>query len=310
MLTAAGANVIVVDNRFVKQNVVNGTTFYHCDYADPSFLARMADEKIHGIVHCAGTSLVGMSITRPSDYYNNNVVKTVQMLDHVKHWNSKPFVVFSSSAAVYGNPEVLPVTEDSTTVPINPYGNTKLMIERILHDYDIAYGLKSFCFRYFNAAGADMWGSELGPEPGDTHIIPRIFEAYQNNRPFRLFGTTYDTPDGSCVRDYIHVCDLALAHLNACQQLSGGSDSETFNLGTGTGYSNLQIIDAFREIVGNVTVHKAPQREGDPALLIADATRYNEVGVKPVFSELRTIMESFKKFYDARAAINNHVTQR
>jgi UDP-glucose 4-epimerase len=258
----------------------------------------MKDIGIDGIVHCAGTSLVGPSIADPGEYYNNNVVKTVLMLDHLSTWDVKPFIVFSSSAAVYGNPVSTPITEDAIPNPINPYGNTKMMIERILHDYGVAHGFRSFIFRYFNAAGADVWGSELGPEPGDTHIIPRIFEAYFAKKPFRLFGTDYATSDGTCVRDYIHVCDIALAHLRACVSLSDGSESKTYNLGTNTGYSNQLIIDTFKDLVGDLEVINEDRREGDPDILVADGSKFAaEQGMTPQFSDMPTIIESFKKYY-------------
>jgi len=298
-LQGAGANVISIDNRTVEQNRLRGVNYKLGDYADNDILDDLQIAGVTGIVHCAGSSLVGPSISDPSLYYNNNVVKTIKMLDHFKEWCTKPFVVFSSSAATYGDPINTPIAEDEYLLPINPYGNTKMMIELILKDYDVAYGIKSFCYRYFNAAGADVWDNELGPEPGDTHLIPRIFEAYQQGNVFRLFGTDYDTLDGTCVRDYIHVCDLALAHMTACTELCNGGDSLTYNLGTGAGYSNKQIIDRFNTLVGKVDVHEMERRIGDPDELVANPSFYNMQHNAPLaFSDLDTIINSTKDFYN------------
>lgn len=303
-LVKSGADVYIIDNRYVSQNKVPGTTLIgNSDYDHPTVLDNAARLGIDGIVHCAGTSLVGPSVLDPSEYYNNNVVRTIRLLDHIKDWDKVPFVVFSSSAAVYGNPDPsnIPISLDVNVNSVNPYGNTKMMIERILHDYEVAYGIRSYCFRYFNAAGADVWGSELGPEPGDTHLIPRIFEAFYDGVPFQLYGTDYDTEDGTCVRDYIHVSDLALAHLRACLELSNGGDSKVYNLGTGFGYSNQEIIDAFTEIVGNVEVVHRDRRAGDPDTLIADPSQFTlDTGWNPEFSDLETIIKSFKDYYEKR----------
>jgi len=297
-LLAAGANVYIIDNRYVKQNKVDGSIAYITSYDDFDILDRLEKIGIDGVVHCAGTSLVGPSVNDPGEYYNNNVIKTIRMLDHLRQWRKIPFIVFSSSAAVYGEPDEIPIRESSITMPVNPYGNTKMMIERALRDFDVAYGMKHYSFRYFNAAGADVWDHKLGPEPNDTHIIPRMFEAYFENKPFKLYGDDYNTKDGTCVRDYIHVCDIALAHLRACVELSEGSDSKTYNIGTNQGYSNKEIIDAFREYVGNLKVEVHSRRPGDPDVLVADATNIQkDLNWKPNFSDLETIMKSFKEYY-------------
>jgi len=304
-LMAAGAEVFIVDNRYVGQNKVPGTKLYGMgNYDDTVILDNLRDAGVDGVVHCAGTSLVGPSVLDPSEYYNNNVIRTIRMLDHMKEWDKPPFIVFSSSAAVYGEPLETPIIENDDSNPVNPYGNTKMMIERILQDYDTAYGIKSYCFRYFNAAGADVWGSELGPEPGDTHLIPRIFEAYYAERPFELYGTDYDTEDGTCVRDYIHVCDLATAHLTAIGQLAygyTGDGSRIYNLGTNVGYSNGAILNAFMEIVGDVAVIHKPRRAGDPDKLIANANKFTRhTRWTPEFSDLETILTSYRDYYEKR----------
>ena len=304
-LRAAGAEVFIVDRRIVSQNKVHGTTLHSMgDYDNPVMLDNMQKIGINGIVHCAGTSLVGPSVTDPSEYYDNNVVRTIRMLDHMKEWDTPPFVVFSSSAAVYGEPLETPITEGAIPLPVNPYGNTKLMIERILQDYDTAYGIKSYSLRYFNAAGADVWGSQLGPEPGDTHLIPRIFEAFYGNKVFDLYGDDYDTEDGTCIRDYIHVSDLAIAHLTAINNLAyGDGESGTYNLGTGHGYSNGEILDAFLDIMGDgPLVRHSPKREGDPAILVADPSAFIlDTGWNPEFSDLETILTSYRDYYEKRA---------
>jgi len=300
-LRAAGAKVYTIDNRYVEQNKVEGTKFYMSNYDDYEILDMMEEFGVDGVVHCAGTSLVGPSVLDPSEYYNNNVVRTIRMLDHMKKWKHKPFIVFSSSAAVYGNPTELPIKESSITKPVNPYGNTKMMIEHILRDYDAAYGMRNFCFRYFNAAGADVWDNELGPEPGDTHLIPRIFEAQMEGKVFSIYGDDYDTPDGTCVRDYIHVCDLALAHLRACEVLSSGGKSKTYNLGTSTGYSNQEVVNAFFKYVTPFDICYRPRRAGDPDSLVADASKFEEEqGQKLAFSDLETIIMSTKDYYEKR----------
>lgn len=296
-LLAAGAEVYVIDNRYVSQNKVEGTTYLSGDYGDWRLLDKLKRIGIDGFVHCAGTSLVGPSIADPGTYYDNNVAKTIAMLNQLRRWDNKPFIVFSSSAAVYGQPAVVPITEDTLKAPINPYGRTKSMIEDILKDYS-AYGLRHYSLRYFNAAGADVWDNELGPEPGDTHIIPRMFEAKLENEPFKLFGTDYNTPDGTCVRDYIHVCDLALSHLAACVKLANGGESKVYNLGTNSGYSNKEVIDAFTRIVGDLEVTTEPRRIGDPDELVADGDAFREAtGLTFAYSNIDKIMESFKDFY-------------
>lgn len=299
-LKAAGATVISVDNRKVEQNRLEGVEYITEDYADDFTLLDFRNRRVNGFVHCAGTSLVGPSVNDPEQYYWNNVQKTMKLLGHIKRWEVKPFIVFSSSAAVYGDPVMVPIDETDLADPINPYGNTKMIIERMITDYGNAYNIKSYMFRYFNAAGADVWDSELGPEPGDTHIIPRIFEAAAGeNTHFKLFGTDYDTEDGTCVRDYIHVCDLALAHLRACVELAKGSESKIYNLGTKCGFSNKEILDAFIEFVGPITVIEEERREGDPDSLIADASLIkSELGWEPQFSDIATIMKSFRDYYD------------
>ncbi len=290
-----GAQVIIVDRRDTDIPDKFYDLFYQLDYSDNSLVPMF--DKVDGIVHCAGTSLVGPSIEDPAEYYQNNVYKTIKLLSNIAVLRHKPFIIFSSSAATYGNPVNIPIKEDDPQIPINPYGRTKLMIENILEDYGVAYGLRSYSLRYFNACGADVWGAELGPEPSDTHIIPRLF----TDTPFNLFGNDYNTPDGTCVRDYIHVSDLALAHAKAVEAMVSENrpTSLAYNLGTNTGYSNQQLIDAYRKYIDDLDVEVKPRREGDPDELVADASKFmTEFNWKPHFSDLKTIMQSTHDWYD------------
>jgi UDP-glucose 4-epimerase len=294
-LKAAGARVIVLDRRRLPLPDTIYDQFLHDDFAEERVLDYLQGMNVDGFVHCAGTSLVGPSIKNPSEYYNNNVLKNIQLLDHLKEWKIKPFIVFSSSAATYGNPVNIPIQETDPQIPINPYGESKLVMEHLLRDYGNAYGIRSLSLRYFNACGADVWGSELGPEEGDTHIIPRLF----TDSPFCLFGDDYSTPDGTCVRDYIHVSDLAIAHGKACLALSDGHESGCYNLGTNKGYSNQELVEAYRKHVGDLTVLTGPRREGDPDELVADASAFmKEFHWKPAFSDLETIIKSTADWYN------------
>jgi len=301
-LIAADAEVFIIDKRYVSKNKVKGTTLYGMgDYDDPEILNNLREKGVDGVVHCAGTSLVGPSVDNPSEYYNNNVIRTIRMLDHLKEWDTPPFVVFSSSAAVYGEPSEVPILETAELRAKSPYGNSKLMIERVLQDYETAYGIRSWCFRYFNAVGAAMPTSNLGPEEGDTHIIPRIFDAYYNNKPFKLYGTGYNTPDGTCIRDYVHVEDIATAHMTACHYLASGNQSKIYNLGTGTGYSNSEILTAFTNIIGPVDIRIEGQRTGDPDQLIASSSKFTaDTKWLPQFSDVTTILTSYRDYYEKR----------
>jgi UDP-glucose 4-epimerase len=297
-LKAAGARVSIVDRRFNPHVMKFCDYFVQSEYNDATTIRNFKNQHVHGFVHCAGTSLVGPSITDPWEYYNNNVVKTIDLLGQLIKWPSKPFVVFSSSAAVYGTPDSVPIHEDHRLLPISPYGRTKLMIEQILSDYYTAYGLRSIALRYFNAAGADVWDSELGPEPNDTHLIPKIFESYHNNSVFEINGNDFLTGDGSCVRDYVHVSDLALAHAKCCDLLVETQMHDTINLGTANGISNIEMVSAFTNGVGPVQFEFSNKRIGDPAILIAANNKATEVlGWSPVYSDAATLINSTKQWY-------------
>ena len=213
------------------------------DYASVNAMNMIAEKQPDVIVHCAGTSLVGPSVIDPADYYSNNVAKTISLLNFIKDRPKKPTIIFSSSASVYGNPTATPISEGHPLDPISPYGNTKLMIEKLLADYSAAYGINSVCFRYFNAAGAWPITADLGQPWGATHLVARALESSLRHSELVLNGTDYPTSDGTCIRDYIHVLDLATAHLRAATYVETNPGSHIFNLGTNKGTSNKEIID-------------------------------------------------------------------
>jgi UDP-glucose 4-epimerase len=235
------------------------------------------------IIHCAGTSLVGPSRQDPAEYYNNNFVKTKIMLDFLirNHYKQVRFI-FSSSAATYGNPIMTPCQEIDPTEPISPYGESKLMVDWMLSSYHRAHGLNYVSFRYFNACGADSQARH-GQAPGASHIIARILESVKNGTVFTLYGTDYPTNDGTCIRDYLHVEDLASAHILA-MDLSIPAD--VYNLGTNTGHSNLEVIQQAADVIKIPVTHAiGPQRSGDPAVLIADASKFTTIsGWQPEYA--------------------------
>jgi UDP-glucose 4-epimerase len=243
-------------------------------------------------MHFASFIQVGESVMEPAKYYENNVTNTLNLLNAMVRHRVTRFI-FSSTAAVYGEPQYVPIDEAHPKSPINPYGKTKWMVEQILEDYDRAYGLKSIALRYFNAAGADPDG-ELGErhEP-ETHLIPLVLQAASGRRPhISVFGRDYDTPDGTCIRDYIHVTDLCEAHWLAVQHLLGGAGSAAYNLGNGNGFSVQQVIDAAIRITGKpIEIKASPRRDGDPARLVADAAQArSQLGWKPQHDGLDAIL--------------------
>ena len=263
------------------------------DLADRSLLeALMHQGRFDAVMHFASFIQVGQSVVQPAPYYQNNLLNTLQLLD-VMRAHGVPRFIFSSTAATFGEPQYTPIDEAHPQQPINPYGRSKLMVEQILQDYDRAYGLKSVCLRYFNAAGADPEG-ELGErhEP-ETHLIPLVLQAASGRRSHvSVFGRDYDTPDGTCIRDYIHVSDLCEAHWLALQSLLQGAPSQAYNLGNGQGFSVQQVIDAAEGITGMpVAVVDGPRRAGDPARLVADARLARQhLGWQPRHAELSTIV--------------------
>jgi len=283
-LTDAGHDVLAIDRVPPPGHLMTVPCSWHIgDFVSPLGLDAIKLFCPDAIVHCAGTSLVGPSMITPEDYYNNNFVKTKTLLDFlVRNHYKKVRFVFSSSAATYGNPVMTPVQEVDPTEPISPYGESKLIIEWMLKSYHRAYGLDFVSFRYFNACGADIQARH-GQAPGATHIIARVLESVKQGKDFTLYGNDYPTEDGTCIRDYIHVEDLAEAHILA---MDLQIPCDIYNLGTSTGYSNLEIIRSASQITGvNIPVLHGPQREGDPAVLTADATKFMSVSTwKPKFS--------------------------
>ncbi len=267
--------------------------FVHGDLADKALLAQLLQPgRFDAVMHFASFIQVGESVKQPAIYYENNVTNTLNLLDAMRSAGIQKFI-FSSTAATFGEPLYTPIDEDHPQKPINPYGRSKLIIEQVLDDYDRAYGLKSVCLRYFNAAGADPDG-ELGERHDpETHLIPLVLQAASGRRPFiSVFGRDYDTPDGTCIRDYIHISDLCEAHWLALQSLVQGADSQRYNLGNGNGFSVQEVIEAARRVTGRpIEVCDAPRRDGDPARLVADATLARQrLGWQPQFSNLDTMV--------------------
>ena len=276
-LKDAGYAVYGIDQRDPPKHLQGICNDFLCaDFASDAALSWIIQKQPRAIIHCAGTSLVGPSVKNPSEYYNNNVVKTLKLLDIVKQGLPRCKFIFSSSAATYGNPaEPVPCQETDTPRPISPYGQSKLMIDMILDSYHKAYGIDYVSFRYFNACGADPQ-TRHGQAPDATHIIARVLESIRDNQEFTLYGANYDTKDGTCVRDYVHVDDIAQAHVLALyMQVAPG----VYNLGANQGTSNKEIIAAAERITGQkLRVSQGEQRAGDPPVLIASANKYAKIG--------------------------------
>jgi UDP-glucose-4-epimerase GalE len=242
------------------------------NFASEYALDMIQRSKPIAVIHCAGTSLVGPSLTDPQTYYRNNVVNTLCLLDKLKTMPATR-LIFSSSAATYGNPAITPIQEDAPTEPLSPYGQSKLMIDWMLNSYARAYNLDFVSFRYFNACGADSQ-TRHGQNAGATHIIARVLESLRDDREFVLYGNDYATPDGTCIRDYVHVEDIANAHVRSIDR---SVPAGIYNLGTGTGVSNMDVIVAAQEITGKaLAIRIGPRREGDPAILVADTNKIKD----------------------------------
>lgn len=260
---------------------------------DTGLLDRLfADENFDGVMHFASFIQVGESIEHPAKYYRNNVTHTINLLAAMIRYRVKNFI-FSSTAAIFGQPEYVPIDEAHPKQPINPYGRSKWMVEQVLQDYDSAYGLKSVCLRYFNAAGADPEARIGETHDPETHLIPLLLQvASGRGHSAQIFGVNYDTPEGTCIRDYVHVLDLAAVHSLALAHLISGGPSAAYNLGNGNGFSVRQVIDAVRQVTNKpVPVIDAASRAGDPARLVADATLARKhLGWTPLYSDLSTIV--------------------
>lgn len=282
-LKDAGHTVYGIDKREPPKHLLGlCDRFLLQDFASDVALSWIIPKQPEAIMHCAGTSLVGPSIANPSEYYNNNVVKTLKLLDIIKNSLPRTRFVFSSSAAVYGTPFMTPCHEVDPKEPISPYGESKLMVEQMLASYHRAYGLDYVAFRYFNACGADP-RARHGQEFSATHIIARVLESIRDGQPFTLNGNDYPTADGTCVRDYVHVSDIANAHILT---LDKKIKADVYNLSTGQGTSNQQIIDRACEITGkSVDMTIGEHRIGDPADLTANADKFfHDSGWQPAYS--------------------------
>lgn len=265
------------------------------DFAQITPVAAIVGEA-EAIVHCAGTSLVGPSLADPGEYYNNNCAKTNIMMDELAKHKWHGTVVFSSSAATYGIPQANhKILETDAQDPISPYGWSKLFCEHIIKDGCRAHGLKGIALRYFNACGCDPEG-QLGHVEDDTHLIPRILNAYHNHQAFTMNGNDYNTPDGTCIRDYLHVTDIAWAHLMAVEKSREFQygQFEAYNLGTGQGYSNREVFETCEKVVGDeIGLITGPRRLGDPDMLVADSSLFQTItSWKPVNSSLYSIVQS------------------
>ena len=293
MLAKQGYNPVVFDNLSKgHREAVANYPFELGDLGDKARLTEVFKKYgIEAVMHFAAFAEVGESVKEPSKYYHNNVAKVLDLLDALVE-NDIKYFVFSSTAATFGEPIRPKIDESHPQNPINPYGNTKLMVEKILADFDTAYGLKATALRYFNASGADDSG-EIGESHNpETHLIPIVLQAAAGKRaPIKMFGTDYPTPDGTCVRDYVHVNDLARAHILALEKMFKDNVSERFNLGSGNGFSVAEIVKEAKRITGiDFTVEKAPRRDGDPAVLVADSAKAERIlGWKPQYNLTRII---------------------
>ena len=290
-----GFDTVIVDNLVYghTENILGGT-FIKGDISDSALLDKIfSDYDISAVVHFAAFAYVGESVTNPSKYYNNNVSATLVLLDAMVKHNVKEFI-FSSTCATYGIPQKMPITEDMEQKPINPYGASKLMIERIVKDYACAYGLRYCIFRYFNAAGADPLTRIGEYHIPETHIIPLILDVAIGKREcVHIFGTDYPTKDGTCVRDYIHVMDLADAHLRAFEYLESGGKSVFLNLGTMNGISLRELMDAATVVTKvNFAIKEEPRRAGDPPCLIGSMKKAEDIlQWKPCHSDIEEIIQ-------------------
>jgi UDP-glucose 4-epimerase len=303
LLLDAKESVVGFDNMSKgHREAVAGITLIEGDLHDAPLLKLVLREHDIGeVIHFAGSIIVPESMENPEKYYLSNVVGSLNLL-RVMREEGVGKIVFSSSAAVYGEPENIPLTEDAKTQPVNVYGRSKLMIEHVLADYSAAYGLQYTALRYFNVAGAHPDGGIGEDHDPETHIIPLIIKTLLGQREgFTLFGTDYPTEDGTCIRDYIHVVDLCDAHLLALKWMRENQGSRVYNLGNGNGFSNRRIIETAEQIAGrSLKVAEGPRRAGDPAVLIAGSERISrELGWKPRYPSLETIIESAWRWHSS-----------
>ena len=304
-LVAAGHRPVVLDNLVFghRSAVCAEIPFYDADLGNQEIVGQiLRDESIELVMHFAAFAYVGESVTEPRKYYNNNFVATLRLLETMLDNGVKKFV-FSSTCATYGEPQSLPIVETLAQAPINPYGQTKLDVENCLKSFAHAYGLSFAAFRYFNAAGASEDGTIGEDHQPETHLIPLVFDAATGRRDhIKIFGTDYDTPDGTCLRDYVHVDDLSRAHIAAFEKLETPGASHFYNLGTGRPNSVREIIDAVEAVTGlKVPVIDDGRRAGDPPALYADSSKaQNELGWEIKFTEVKEIIETAWRWHQAK----------
>ena len=304
LLLRAGHDVVIFDNLiFGHADFAQGCPLIQADLSDMAMLEKTFEQhKPQAVLHFAAYAYVGESVENPGKYYQNNVGSTLHLLEAmVRHHVKK--LVFSSTCATYGIPQKTPLTEDHPQAPINPYGQTKKMVEQILTDFDRAHGLKSVCLRYFNASGADPDGGIGEDHNPETHLIPLVLDAAMGRRSqITVYGTDYETPDGTCIRDYIHVTDLADAHIRALDFLTRENRSDFFNLGNGKGFSIKEIIAASEKVTGkNIPVHYGERRPGDPAVLVGSAEKAKAIlGWQPQYNDIHTIIQTAWNWHQSR----------
>mgnify|MGYP001289063131 FL=1 len=302
-LIEKGEKTIVVDSLVTghRQAVNKDTKFYQGDIADKDFMRQVFKENsdIDAVIHFAAYSLVAESMKKPLKYFDNNTAGMVKLLEVMNEFSIDK-IVFSSTAATYGIPEEVPIKETTPQNPINPYGESKLMMEKIMRWADKAYGIKFVPLRYFNVAGAKPDGSIGEDHMPETHLLPIVLQVAMGKRDkLQIFGDDYNTPDGTNIRDYVHPLDLADAHIIAVDYLKAGNPSTAFNLGSSTGFSNREILEAARKVTNKeIPAEIAPRRGGDPDVLVASSTKAREVlGWKPQLGEVRKIIETAWKFH-------------
>lgn len=300
-LLKRGEEVVVLDNLSKgHEKAVLGGRFYKGDLRDDNVLDRVFTENdIEAVIHFAAFSLVGESVQEPLKYYDNNMLSGLNLLKKMVQY--KVFkIIFSSTAAVYGEPENIPILESDRVYPTNPYGETKLSVERMLKWADNAYGIKYVALRYFNASGADIEGNIGEDHNPESHLIPIVLQAALGKRDkVTVYGNDYDTEDGTCIRDYIHVTDLSVAHLLALDKLRESGESGVYNLGNGRGFSVMEIINKACEVTGvNIPWEYGPRRAGDPSILIASSEKIKmELGWKPRFDDIEKIIDTAWKWH-------------
>lgn len=294
LLRQQGHDVVVLDDLSSGDaRAVGDAPLVRGSIADAALLDALFDEHAFAaVMHFASFIQVGESVTHPDKYYRNNFCNTQTLLDAMVRHQVLRFI-FSSTAAIFGEPVQIPIDENHPREPVNPYGRTKLMVEQMLADYERAYGLRAVCLRYFNAAGADPLGRTGERHDPETHLVPLLLQVASGRREaMQVFGRDYPTPDGTCIRDYVHVCDLCAAHELALGALMAGAPGAAYNLGNGNGFSVQQVIDSVERVTGRqLTVRNAPRRAGDPARLVADSGRIRrELGWQPRYADLDTIV--------------------